>query len=96
MSEQQKTAEEQLNEAVWTWAGRIAIAAVLIGAGWFGAYTQYGDAADLRVQVETHQDRILDLENQRETMSTRLAKQTRDKEVCEKDRKALKQELKGR
>ncbi len=90
MSEHERTAEEQLNDAVWTWAGRIAIAAALIGAGWFGAYTQYGDATELRILAKTHEDRIVELENQRETISTRLAKETRDREVCQKELKALK------
>ena len=90
MSEEEKSPEEQLREATWAWATRLALTVVLIGAGYFGAYMQMGDAPQLRQEVKELQDRVVQLENQRETTSTQLAKAARDAEVCEKELKALK------
>ena len=89
MSEEHKSAEDQLRDATWMWAGRVAMAIALVGTGYFGGYMQMGDAEDLRMEVKKQRDRIVDLENQRETQSTRLAKERRDVEVCEKELKAL-------
>lgn len=85
-----KTPQEELKEKTWQAATRLAIAVTLFGSGYVVGYLQYGDAVTLRSQVKQKQDRIVDLENDRETMSTRMAKVTRDKEVCEKDLKASK------
>jgi uncharacterized protein YlxW (UPF0749 family) len=90
MSEENKTAEDELRDATWAWAGRIAMAAALIGTGFFAAYMQYGDAPNLRMQAKELQDRIVMLENDRETTNTRLAKAQRDEEVCQKEVKAMK------
>lgn len=90
MADDGKSAEEELQDAVWQWATRIAIAAVLIGAGYFGGYMQYGDAVELRKQNTELNDRITDLENQRETTETRLAKESHERNNCRKELKALK------
>ncbi|HXC53483.1 MAG TPA: hypothetical protein VN634_21530 [Candidatus Limnocylindrales bacterium] len=79
-----KTPQEELREKAWQAATRIVVAVTLIGSGLLVGYLMWGDAAALRGQVKQKQDRIVDLENDRETTSTRLAKITRDKEVCEK------------
>jgi cell division protein FtsB len=93
MSEKEKTAEEELRDKTWQIAGRIVICAFLIGVGYMGGFFQYGDATELRHQVKVQQDRIVSLENERETMNTRMAKETRDREVCSKDLKATKDAL---
>lgn len=84
MADLDKTPQEELKEKTWQAATRLAIALTLFGGGYTVGYLQYGDAVQLRAQVKQKQDRIVDLENDRETMSTKLAKVTRDKEVCEK------------
>ena len=84
MSDLDKTPQEELREKTWQAATRLVIAATLFGAGYLASYLLYSDAVTLRSQVKQKQDRIVDLENDRETMSTRMAKCTRDKEVCEK------------
>jgi hypothetical protein len=84
-----KSAEEQLHDAVWTWVQRIVITLVLIGTGYFIRYYQYSDAAKLRVETKEKQDQIVDLKNQRETLSTLIARHKRDFEVCRKDLKEL-------
>lgn len=88
MTDLSKTPQEELKEKTWQAATRLAIAITLFGSGYVVGYLQYGDAIELRSQVKQKQDRIVDLENERETMSTKMAKVTRDKEVCEKAAKA--------
>lgn len=84
MTDLSKTPQEELKEKTWQAATRLVIAATLFGAGYLGAYLSYKDAVELRVKVKQKQDRIVDLENERETMSTKMAKVQRDKELCEK------------
>lgn len=84
MTDLSKTPQEELKEKTWQAATRIAIALTLLGSGYTVGYLQYGDAVELRSTVKQKQDRIVDLENDRETMSTKLAKVTRDLEVCKK------------
>ena len=88
--EEGKSAEQELSDAGWVWATRVAIAAALIGAGYFGAYMRYGAADELAKENARQKDRIVKLENDRETESTKLAKVTRDKEVCTRELRALK------
>ena len=85
MSEQEKTAQEELREAVWGWGQRAVVTLVLFGAGYLGGYFQWGDAAQLRLEKKQLEDQIVDLKNQRETLSTRIAREQRDKEVCRKE-----------
>ncbi len=85
-------AQEELNEAAWEWAGRLVVAAALIGAGFFGGYMKWGNAPKLAAQLAESQDEIVRVKNKRESMSTVLARVDRDKEVCERDlHKAKKQ-----
>jgi cell division protein FtsB len=85
MSEQDKTVQEELREAIWSWGQRIVVTLVLFGAGYLGGWFQWGDAAELRQQKKQLEDQIVDLKNQRETLSTRIAREQRDKEVCRKE-----------
>jgi hypothetical protein len=84
MTDLSKTPQEELKEKTWQAATRIAIGLTLLGSGYTVGYLQYGDAVELRSTVKQKQDRIVDLENDRETMSTKMAKCVRDKEVCDK------------
>ncbi|MFT4571323.1 MAG: C4-dicarboxylate-specific signal transduction histidine kinase [Hyphomicrobiaceae bacterium] len=93
MAEEKKSAEAQLSDAVWQWAARAVLTAVLLGVGYFAGYVQMGDAPGLRQENKELEDRIVDLQNQRETASTRTARETRDKEVCEKQLKSVKADL---
>ena len=90
MAKDEISAEDELREATWQWATRVAIALALIGAGYFGGYMQYGDAVELRTANKEQKDRIVRLENERETSETRVAKERRDREVCQKELRALK------
>ena len=88
-----KTAEDQLRDAVWTWVQRTVVALALFGAGMLAGYFRWGDAVELRHEVKVRQDTIVDLKNQRETLSTKIAREKRDKEVCRRDLKELKEEM---
>ena len=90
-----KPVEEQLREAVWAWVQRVVVALVLMGAGYFAAWYTYGDAVELRQTKKELEDTIVDLKNQRETLSTKIARESRDKEVCRRDMKKLQEELDG-
>jgi hypothetical protein len=85
MADLEKSAPEQLKENLWMGAQRLVVTAVLFGAGVFAGYFQWGDAAALRLETKQLQDQIVDLKNQRETLSTRIAREQRDKEVCRKE-----------
>jgi len=90
MADLEKSAPEQLKENLWMGAQRLVVTAVLFGAGYFAGYMQWGDAAKLRTEVKQLADQIVDLKNQRETLSTRIAREQRDKEVCRKEMAELK------
>lgn len=92
MTQEEKSAEEQLHDATWMWVQRAVLAAVLIGAGMVGGWFRWGDAAELRQTNKELQDTIVDLKNQRETLSTKIAREQRDKEVCQRDLRELKKE----
>ncbi|HYC54514.1 MAG TPA: hypothetical protein VEL28_06230 [Candidatus Binatia bacterium] len=92
---EEKTPQQELKEKTWQAANNIVVAAALLGGGYFIGYWQFGDAPQLRDKVKQQQDRIVDLENERETVSTRLAKETRDKEVCDKELKSVRDASRG-
>ena len=96
MAEEEKTAEEELKEAVWTWVQKAVVALVLFGSGIVAAYFAWGDAADLRQTTKELQDQIVDLKNQRETLNTRIAREARDKEVCNRDLADVKKQLQAK
>ena len=84
------TPQEELRAKAWIGFTRLVMALVLFGGGFAIGYYQYGDAIELRVKVKQKQDRIVDLENDRETASTQIAKINRDKDICAKGLKACK------
>ncbi|NQY90387.1 MAG: hypothetical protein HRT46_01880 [Deltaproteobacteria bacterium] len=90
MSEENRTAEQELQEAMWLWMQRLVLALVLLGAGYFAAWYQAKDYTDIKVGLGEANDTIVDLKNERETLSTRIARELRDKEVCRKELRALK------
>jgi hypothetical protein len=87
------TAEQELKNALWVWTQRVVVALVLFGGGVLAAYFAWGDAAELRQHNKELQDQIVDLKNQRETLNTRIAREARDKEVCNRDLSEAKKQL---
>ena len=92
MADEEKSAEQQLSDAIWGTVSRAVLAIALLGAGFFAGYYRWGDAVECREEVKVQQDQIVDLKNQRETLSTRIARFQRDLEVCRKDLKAKEDE----
>jgi len=90
MSEENGTAEQELQEAMWLWMQRLVLALALLGAGYFAAWYQAKDYTEIKTGLGEANDTIVDLKNERETLSTRIARELRDKEVCRKELRALK------
>ena len=93
MAEVEVSAQEELKNAVWVWTQRLVVALVLFGGGVLAAYFAWGDAGELRQHNKELQDQIVDLKNQRETLNTRIAREARDKEVCNRDLADAKKKL---
>ena len=92
MAEKEQSAEQQLSDAIWGTVSRVVLAIALIGAGFFAGFYRWGDAVEARQEVLEKQDQIVKLKNERETLSTRIARFQRDLEVCRKDLKELRAE----
>ena len=92
MADKEQSAEEQLSDAIWGTVSRVVLAIALIGAGIFAGYYRWGDAVEVRQEVLEKQDQIVKLKNERETLSTRIARFQRDLEVCRKELKELRAE----
>src|SRR5262245_58853621 len=62
-------AKQQVQEAVWQWAGRVIVLAVVFGFGFFAAWVLWGagteGATALRQKVVEQDAQILDLKNKR-------------------------------
>jgi len=85
-------ADEGLHEVAWQWAGRIVVAAVLIGAGLFAAYMKWGNAPELRAQVDKQQTEVARLEKILETVQTKIDRTTKDKEACQRELEELRKQ----
>lgn len=89
MADKDKSAEQQLSDAIWGSVSKVVLAAALIGAGVFAGYFNWGHAGELEMEVAEKNDQIVNLKNERETLSTRIARFQRDLEVCRRDLKEL-------
>jgi outer membrane murein-binding lipoprotein Lpp len=88
MAEKDQSAEKQLSDAIWGAVSKVVLAAALIGSGLFAGYYNWGHATELEQTVAERKDDIVKLKNERETLSTRIARFQRDLEVCQKELKA--------
>lgn len=75
---------EQLKEKLWVYAQRAVILLVAIGAGVFIGYQLWGEADQLRQQVQDLRDRVAMREKERDTLKSQLALMDRDKKELEK------------
>ena len=82
--EEEKSPQEQVKEAIWTYTGWAVIILACIGAGVFIGYEAWGDAPMLRRKVDQYEKQVLDLKNTREAMQTQIAMLTRDRNECQK------------
>ncbi|TMA60705.1 MAG: hypothetical protein E6J75_00725 [Deltaproteobacteria bacterium] len=69
-------AKKQVQEAVWTWAGRAIVVAVVFGFGFFAAWLLWGvgqrGAPALRVANEQLEAQLLDFKNRRVDVEGKL------------------------
>ena len=69
-------AKKQVQEAVWTWTGRVVVLAATFGFGFFGGWYLWGrgiqGAPALRQKVEQQDAQILELKNKRVDIEGKL------------------------
>jgi hypothetical protein len=82
-------AKKQVQEAVWTWAGRILVLAVTFGFGLFAGFVLWGSgtqgAPALRQKVEAMDQQILELKNKRVDIEGQLTVVTGRLSECQKN-----------
>jgi hypothetical protein len=79
---EEKTPQQLVMEAIWTYAGWAVVILACVGAGVFIGYTRWGDAAALRVKVDQFEKQVLTLKNERETLNTKIAKASQERDAC--------------
>jgi predicted negative regulator of RcsB-dependent stress response len=79
---EEKTPQQQIKEAIWTYTGWVVVVLVCIGAGVFIGYTLWGDAPQLREEAARLEKRVNELKNEREALNTQMAMTTRDRDEC--------------
>lgn len=79
-----ETEAEQLRDKIWTYAQRGVMAAVVFFAGLFVGYQLWGQATQLREQVEELTERNQSLVKERDTERSRITLIERDKKELER------------
>jgi predicted negative regulator of RcsB-dependent stress response len=83
-ADEEKTPQQLVIETIWTYAGWAIVIIACIGAGVFIGHLKWGDADALRVKVDQFEKQVLTLKNERETLNTRIAKLTQERDSCQK------------
>jgi predicted negative regulator of RcsB-dependent stress response len=83
-SKDEKSPQQLVVETIWTYAGWAVVILACIGAGVFVGHVKWGDAQALRSKVEQYEKQVLTLKNERETLNTRIAKLTQERDSCQK------------
>jgi predicted negative regulator of RcsB-dependent stress response len=83
-ADEEKTPQQLVIETIWTYAGWAIVIFACIGAGVFIGHVKWGDADALRVKVDQYEKQVLTLKNERETLNTRIAKLTQERDSCQK------------
>jgi hypothetical protein len=84
VAEPEKSPQEQIMEGVWSIALQSVVILFAAAFGVFIGYQLWGDAPELKVQVETMDKQIIELKNEREAQSGRQALCDRDKDDFKK------------
>lgn len=82
--EEEGTEAEQLRERIWTYAQRGVVMAVVFFAGLFVGYQLWGQATQLREQVEDLTERNQSLVKERDTERSKVTLVERDKKELER------------
>jgi hypothetical protein len=75
---------EELKEKLWIYGQRLVILLATLGAGILIGYQLWGEADELRHQVDDLRDRVIVREKERDTLKSQLALMDRDKKELEK------------
>ena len=81
---EEKSPQQLVVETIWTYTGWTVVILACIGAGVFIGHVKWGDAAALRVKVDQYEKQVLTLKNERETLNTKIAKATQERDSCMK------------
>lgn len=84
MSDDEKSPQQLVVDTIWTYAGWLIVILACIGAGVFIGHAKWGDAEALRAKVGQYEKQVLSLKNERETLNTRIAKLTQERDTCQK------------
>jgi len=79
---EEKSPQQLVVETIWTYTGWTVVILACIGAGVFIGYVRWGDATALRAKVQQFDKQVLTLKNERETLNTRIAKATQERDAC--------------
>ncbi len=79
---EEKTPQQLVMEAIWTYTGWAVVILACVGAGVFIGHVKWGDAAALRVKVDQYEKQVLTLKNERETLNTKIAKASQERDAC--------------
>lgn len=93
MEDEEKSPQQTVKEAIWTYTGWAVIILACIGAGVFIGYEAWGDAPHLRKRVDQLEKQVLELKNNRESLQTQVAMATRDRDECHKALQAAGQKV---
>jgi hypothetical protein len=88
-----ETEAEELRDKIWTYAQRGVLAAVVFFAGLFVGYQLWGQATQLREQVEELTDKNQSLVKERDTERSRITLIERDKKELERQLDDMKAKL---
>ena len=83
-TDEEKSPQQLVVETIWTYTGWTVVILACIGAGVFIGYQKWGDAPQLHKKVEQYEKQVLTLKNERETLNTKIAKLTSERDSCQK------------
>ena len=81
-TEEEKSPQQFVMETIWTYTGWAMVLLACIGAGFYIGYLRWGDAPALKLRIDSLDKQVLSLKNDRETVNTRLAKATQERDEC--------------
>lgn len=83
-SDEEKSPQHLVVDTLRTYAGWLLAILACMGAGVFMGHAKWGDADTLRAKVRQYEKQVLSLKNERETLNTRIAELTQERDTCRK------------
>jgi predicted negative regulator of RcsB-dependent stress response len=84
--EEDKSPQEQIKEGMWRIATQTVVILFAIAFGVLFGYMLWGDAPELKIQVDGYEKQVQELKNEREGQNARQA-------MCERDKADFKKRL---